>query len=91
MLPELDANAAPEQLLLELPLRAFVARALAAFKREAASSSLCANRALFLLEPPSIDAGEITDKSYLNQRQVLSRRAHLVHELYGDRESVIRA
>ena len=32
-------------------------------------------RALVLAEPPSIDAGEITDKGYLNQRAVLDRRA----------------
>jgi feruloyl-CoA synthase len=43
-------------------------------------------RALFLAEPPAIDAGEITDKGYLNQRAVLARRAALVARLYEDVE-----
>jgi feruloyl-CoA synthase len=37
-----------------------------------------------LIEPPSIDAGEITDKGYLNQRAVLAQRAELVGRLYAD-------
>lgn len=36
-------------------------------------------------EPPSIGNGETTDKGYVNQRGVLSRRAHLVDELYASR------
>ncbi len=40
-------------------------------------------RALVLSEPPSIDAGEITDKGYLNQRRILSRRAADVERLYA--------
>jgi feruloyl-CoA synthase len=34
-------------------------------------------------EPPSIDAGEITDKGYINQRAVLERRAELVEQLHA--------
>lgn len=41
-------------------------------------------RALLMTEPPDVDAGEITDKGYLNQRAVLDRRAGLVTRLYGD-------
>jgi feruloyl-CoA synthase len=37
-----------------------------------------------LTDPPSIDANEITDKGYLNQRAVLARRAALVERLYAD-------
>ncbi len=40
-------------------------------------------RALVMTEPPSPDAGEITDKGYLNQRAVLERRAALVETLYA--------
>jgi feruloyl-CoA synthase len=40
-------------------------------------------RALLLAEPPSIQAGEITDKGYVNQRAVLTRRAALVEQLYN--------
>jgi feruloyl-CoA synthase len=35
-----------------------------------------------LVEPPSIDKGEITDKGSINQRAVLSARAALVEALY---------
>jgi len=41
-------------------------------------------KAIVLREPPSIDAGEITDKGYINQRAVLERRAALVELLYAD-------
>jgi feruloyl-CoA synthase len=34
--------------------------------------------------PPSLDAGEITDKGSINQRAVLQARAALVRELYAD-------
>ena len=34
--------------------------------------------------PASLDAGEITDKGYINQRRVLARRADLVDMLYAD-------
>jgi len=40
-------------------------------------------RCLLLTDPPSIDANEITDKGYLNQRAVLARRAALVERLHG--------
>jgi feruloyl-CoA synthase len=41
-------------------------------------------RVLLMDEPPSLQAGEITDKGYVNQRAVLERRAALVERLYGD-------
>jgi len=37
-----------------------------------------------MAEPPSLDAGEITDKGYINQRAVLARRANLVAKLQDD-------
>jgi feruloyl-CoA synthase len=48
-------------------------------------------RALVLEEPPSLDAGEMTDKGSINQRAVLRRRHALVEELYSDSERVLRA
>ncbi len=38
---------------------------------------------LLLEEPPSLDAGEVTDKGTINQRAVLKRRHQLVEDLYG--------
>jgi feruloyl-CoA synthase len=46
-------------------------------------------RLLVLTEPPSIDANEITDKGYLNQRAVLERRAALVEKLYSAKDAVV--
>jgi feruloyl-CoA synthase len=37
-----------------------------------------------LEEPPSVDAGEITDKGYINQRAVLARRQAQVELLYAE-------
>jgi feruloyl-CoA synthase len=48
-------------------------------------------RAIVLEEPPSLDAGEMTDKGSINQRAVLSRRRNLVEELYSDSPRVLRA
>ncbi len=41
-------------------------------------------RVLVTSELPSIDANEITDKGYINQRAVLERRAVLVETLHAD-------
>ena len=48
-------------------------------------------RVMIMAEPPSIDANEITDKGYMNQRAVLERRAALVERLYTGDEAVITA
>jgi feruloyl-CoA synthase len=63
-------------------LRARIAAALQALAADG-GSSMHPTRALILEEPPSIDAGEITDKGYINQRAVLERRAALVEELHS--------
>jgi feruloyl-CoA synthase len=65
-------------------LRERLVEALRAHNRDNPGSSHRVARASILTEPPSIDAGEITDKGYLNQRAVLTRRAALVEALYGD-------
>ena len=61
-------------------------RGLAAHNKEAegASSRLIA-RAMLMVEPPSIDGNELTDKGYINQRAGLERRAALVDRLYADK------
>ena len=64
---------------------------IAALAHHDGPSSARIARLLILDEPPSIDAGEITDKGYINQRAVLARRADLVDRLYRDDEDgVIR-
>ena len=63
---------------------------LAGHAEAAGGSSARITRALVLTEPPSIDAGEITDKGYLNQRAMLGHRAAAVEALYADAPGVIR-
>lgn len=48
------------------------------------ASSLRIGRVMLLVEPPSIDGNELTDKGYINQRAGLDRRAALVDQLYAD-------
>ena len=64
-------------------LEAHLRVGLRAMKAEGGGSSQTPVCALILDEPPSVDAGEITDKGYLNQRAVLTRRAAAVVELHG--------
>jgi feruloyl-CoA synthase len=53
------------------------------WNRENPASSTRVDRVVLLGDPPDIDAGEITDKGYTNQRATLERRAHLVGDLYA--------
>jgi feruloyl-CoA synthase len=57
---------------------------LARLKREGGGSSTYPTRVLLLAEPPSAEAGELTEKGYINQRAVRTRRADRVIELYSD-------
>ncbi|MGH9114241.1 MAG: feruloyl-CoA synthase, partial [Acidimicrobiales bacterium] len=49
-----------------------------------AGSSARVERLVLMARPASLDLGEITDKGYVNQRQVLATRAGLVEMLYAD-------
>ena len=69
-------------------IRSKLSQALARLTAEG-GSSMHPVRLLVLTEPPSIDANEITDKGYMNQRAVLERRAALVERLYTGGEGVI--
>ncbi len=66
--------------------RARILRALAARSGGdgPSGSATRVRRVIIAREPPSIDAGEITDKGYLNQRAILDRRAALVEALYAE-------
>ena len=62
-------------------VRHSIAQGLAKLKAQSGNSSGHATRALLLAEPASVDGGEITDKGYINQRAVLTRRAQAVATL----------
>ncbi len=64
-------------------VRGALTRALERLNRAAGSSQRIA-RLLLLEEPPSLDAGEITDKGYINQGATLERRRSLVERLFTD-------
>jgi feruloyl-CoA synthase len=72
-------------------LREHLAHALSRLNAGAGSAARV-ERLLLLETPPSLDAGEITDKGYLNQRRCLECRAAEVARLYSDPpdEDVIR-
>ena len=80
--PERPAGAPLAELVADPRVRTRIADGLRALAAEGGGSSTFATRALLLAEPPSIDANEITDKGYINQRAVLARRAALVEQLY---------
>jgi feruloyl-CoA synthase len=64
-------------------LRDHLAASLARLNAGAGSAARI-ERLLLLDEPPDLDAGEITDKGYVNQRAVLERRAAEVARLFAE-------
>jgi feruloyl-CoA synthase len=79
------ANDAPADQVLGHPMvKERLREGLLRMKREGGGSSTYPSRILLMGEPPSTEAGEITDKGYINQRAVLTRRADLVVHLYSD-------
>jgi feruloyl-CoA synthase len=81
---DLPADATLERVLAAQTVRAKLQSMLDALAREATGSSTSIGRALILSQPPSIDAGELTDKGSINQRAVLEQRAHLVERLFSE-------
>ena len=79
----LGPDAKLEALISAPQVRSALAAGLARHNAHAQGSSMRIARCLLLADPPSIDANEITDKGYLNQRAVLARRAALVERLYA--------
>ena len=68
-------------LIVHPVLHDLLARALAEHNGEAGSSARI-ERVLVMAHPADLDAGEITDKGYVNQRKVLAHRAALIETLY---------
>ena len=64
-------------------LRAGLAQKLAAFNHARQGSADTIARLLILKDPPSAEAGEITDKRSINQRLVMERRADEVAALFA--------
>ncbi len=84
--PNLDACralCAGDDITCDAGVLAAIQTRLATLAMASTGSSNRVCRAILLAEPPSLDAGEMTDKGSINQRAVLSRRAALVAELYA--------
>jgi feruloyl-CoA synthase len=81
--PDLAADAPLAALIGDPRVRARIEDALRMLAQESSGGSTLPRRVLILDEPPSIDANEITDKGYINQRAVLMRRAALVERLHA--------
>ncbi len=82
-LSALGPEAPRSQILAHPVVRSKFATLLQSFAKQATGNSNRVERAMLLEEPPSLDAGELTDKGSLNQRTILERRADLVDELYA--------
>jgi feruloyl-CoA synthase len=83
----LPDTAALSVVLAHPKVREGIAQGLAQLKGQNSGSAGHATRALLLLDPPSIDGGEITDKGYINQSAVLTQRADALAKLRDDRST----
>lgn len=79
-----EAHDGTESLVRCPELVAHVREGLRRHNRANPGSSTRIARVLLMTEPPSIDANEITDKGYLNQRACVERRADLIETVYRD-------
>jgi feruloyl-CoA synthase len=80
--PDLSADASAQAILADARVIKefeFLLQTLAT-KSTGSSNRVC--RAILLSDPPSLDAGEMTDKGSISQRSVLRHRATLVDTLY---------
>jgi feruloyl-CoA synthase len=93
LLPRLDecrrlaglaADASADAVLSHPHVAAFVQALIDRLWTSGSGSASRVARAAVLVEPPSIDRGEITDKGSINQRAVLVHRAALIEALYDD-------
>ncbi|WP_409293217.1 feruloyl-CoA synthase [Pseudomonas sp. KCJK9058] len=78
----LAEDASDAQVLANDTVRSWFADWLERLNRDAQGNASRIEWLSLLAEPPSIDAGEITDKGSINQRAVLQRRAAQVEALY---------
>jgi feruloyl-CoA synthase len=82
--PDLPHTAPAAEIVHHPTVVAKFAELLESFAKQATGNSNRVVRAMLMDEPPSLDAGEITDKGSLNQKVILARRAALVEEMYAE-------
>jgi len=81
--PDLPERVPLQEVVKHPAVRARFHSLLKSLAQQSTGSSNRIVRAILAEEPPSLDAGEITDKGSFNQRAVLERRAGLVEDLYA--------
>ena len=81
-LAALTPSAPLAEVLGAAPVREFFQKLVDALHAGGTGSATRVARAVVLVELPSIDRGEITDKGSINQRAVLAQRAALVDAMY---------
>ncbi len=80
-----SATAGAADVLASPAVRAFFQSLVDALWASGTGSASRVARALVLIDPPSIDVGEVTDKGSINQRAVLMHRDAFVRQMYrGD-------
>jgi feruloyl-CoA synthase len=79
----LPAGSAAAAVLAHPAVRDFFQGVMDRLWREGSGSANRPGRLHVMHAPPSIDAGEVTDKGSINQRAVLAARASLVQALYA--------
>jgi feruloyl-CoA synthase len=79
-----ESGADAEAVVAHPAVRAAFQARLDALASKATGSASHIARAILLTAPPSIDAGEVTDKGSINQRAVMAARAGLVEDLYAE-------
>lgn len=81
--PGLPTGAPMDMVLADERVRQAFRERLNTFAKTSTGSSNRVCRAILLAEPPSLDAGEMTDKGSINQRAVIGRRVAEVEDLYS--------
>lgn len=88
-LAQLPASAPTLEVLAAPAVRTFFQQLVDGLWASGTGSATRVARATVLVDPPSIDRGEITDKGSINQRAVLTHRDALVEHLYAGGDGVI--
>jgi feruloyl-CoA synthase len=81
----LDASASMRDVVASAPVQERFQKLVNDLAATSTGSATRIARAIILIDPPSIDKGEVTDKGSINQRAMLTHRAALVDELHDDK------
>jgi feruloyl-CoA synthase len=81
---DLGADAPASAIAAHPAVRRCLHERLTTLAASATGSTSRVTKMLIMEKPPSLDAGEVTDKGSLNQRAILARRQALVDDLYAE-------